>query len=69
MGPFARMAEQVQLLAAFGDDVHAVVVYDTATPLVPSAPGAELVTVDDGRVTQLRLIFDRLPFAQARGEA
>jgi hypothetical protein len=39
------------------------------TPLVPSAPGAELVTVEDGRVTHLRLIFDRLPFAQARGEA
>lgn len=69
MGPFARMAERVRLLAAFGDDAQAVVVYDTVTPLVPSAPGAEVVTVEDGRITQLRLIFDRLPFAQARGEA
>lgn len=69
MGPFAEMAQRVELLAAYGDDDRAVLVYDTVTPLVPSAPGAELVTVRDGRISHLRLIFDRLPFARARGEA
>ena len=69
MGPFAQMVQQVDLLAAEGDDNRAVVVYDTVTPLVPSAPGAELLTVCDGRIVYMRLIFDRLPFAQARGQA
>jgi ketosteroid isomerase-like protein len=69
MSPFAQMAQQVDLLAAEGDNDRAIVVYDTVTPLVASAPGAELLTVRDGRIIQLRLIFDRLPFAQARGEA
>jgi hypothetical protein len=43
--------------------------YDTITTPVPHAPGAELHTVTDGRITHLHLIFDRLPFARARGEA
>jgi hypothetical protein len=44
-------------------------VYETVTPLVASARGAELLTVRDGRIVHLRLTFDGLPFAQARGQA
>jgi hypothetical protein len=43
-----------------------VVVYDTATVPVKSAPGAECVTVEDGRITRSRFVFDRLPFQAAR---
>jgi len=66
MGPFVAMVRSSRLLAAYGDDRHAVLVYDTATPLVPSAPGAEWHTVADGRIVAMRLVFDRLPFAVAR---
>jgi hypothetical protein len=54
------------LLGAFGDDRTAMVMYDSATVLVPSAPGAELVTVRGGRIVHSRFLFDRLPFHLAR---
>jgi hypothetical protein len=66
MGPFAGMVRSSRLLAAYGDDAHAVLVYDTTTPLVSSAPGAEWHTVAAGRIVAMRLIFDRLPFVEAR---
>ena len=53
----------------FGDEIHAVVVYDTQTRPVPSAPGAEWTTVADGRIAHMRIIFDRLPFEEARRAA
>ena len=66
LGPFAGMLIGHELLAAFGDDRQAVLVYDTRTPPVPSGPGAECLTVTDGKITYNRFIFDRLPFEQAR---
>jgi ketosteroid isomerase-like protein len=69
MAPFVQMLLGTQLWAAFGDDKHAVVVYDTRTTLVESGPGAEYVTVRNGQITYSRFIFDRLPFAAARQAA
>ncbi|MEV0649803.1 nuclear transport factor 2 family protein [Phytomonospora sp. NPDC050363] len=66
MGPFAQIATRVELLAAFGDDTTAVVMYDTDTVPVKDAPGAECVTVTDGKITWMRIVFDRVPFEQAR---
>jgi ketosteroid isomerase-like protein len=66
MGPFAATVRSSQLLAAHGDNENAVLVYDTATPLVSSAPGAEWHTVAAGRIVAMRIIFDRLPFQRAR---
>ena len=40
--------------------------YDTQTVPVKDAPGAECVTVADGKITHMRIIFDRLPFETAR---
>ena len=68
MGPFADMLTSSELLAAYGDEGGAVVIYDTANPAVASAPAAEFHQVRDGRITALRIVFDRLPFALARGE-
>lgn len=68
MGPFANTLTSTEVLAAYGDEASAVVIYDTANPAVASAPAAELVQVRDGRITALRIIFDRLPFALARGD-
>jgi ketosteroid isomerase-like protein len=69
MGPFIQMLTGSELLAAFGDDEKAVVVYDTETAPVKSAPGAECVTVRDGKITYSRFIFDRAPFDAARQRA
>ena len=68
MEPFADMLTSSELLAAYGDESSAVVIYDTATARVASAPAAELHQVRDGRITAVRIVFDRLPFALARGE-
>jgi len=64
--PFAQMLVRTELLAAFGDDTKAVLMYDTCTPPVASGPGAECLTVRDGKIVYNRFIFDRLPFEAAR---
>jgi ketosteroid isomerase-like protein len=69
MGPFVQGLTGAELVAAFGDEATAVVVYVAHTVLVKDAPGAELVTVEDGRITRMRIIFDRLPFEAARRSA
>lgn len=66
MEPFSQMVTRTELLAAFGDDRTALLMYDTATGPVPEAPGAELLTVADGLIIGIRMIFDREPFAAAR---
>jgi hypothetical protein len=66
LGPFAGMLRSATLLAAFGDDDQALIMYDTESALVPSAPGAECLTVVDGLIQRSRFIFDRAPFMAAR---
>ena len=69
MAPFAHILTRSELVAAFGDDRTAVLFYDTDTVPVSNAPGAEHLTVIDGRITHMRIIFDRLPFDVARRRA
>ncbi|QHT56830.1 nuclear transport factor 2 family protein [Cellulomonas sp. H30R-01] len=69
MGPFATSTTRTEILGAFGDDDTAVVLYDTDSTLVRHAPGAECVRVAGGRITHMTIVFDRLPFAQARAAA
>jgi ketosteroid isomerase-like protein len=69
MGPFVEILLDAELLGAFGDDETAMVMYDTRTLPVASAPGAELVKVRDGRIVHSWFLFDRLPFEQARRTA
>jgi ketosteroid isomerase-like protein len=66
MGPFVQMLTGSKLIAAFGDRQTALIMYDTETMPVKSAPGAECVTVNDGRITYSRFVFDRTPFDAAR---
>jgi ketosteroid isomerase-like protein len=69
MRPFVQILTGSELIAAFGDEKTAVIVYDTETVPVASAPAAECVTVTDGKITYNRFIFDRAPFAAARQAA
>lgn len=66
MAPFVQMLRGATIIAAFGDDETALMMYDTTTVPVPSAPGAECVTVKDGKITYSRFLFDRAPFQAAR---
>lgn len=69
MGPFTQIVTSSTLIAAFGDVETAVLMYDTETVPVKDAPGAECLTVRDGKVTHMRIIFDRAPFDAARRAA
>jgi hypothetical protein len=62
MERFSQILHEAKMLAAFGDERTALVMYDTRTLPVPSAPGAECVTVADGKITHSRFLFDRAPF-------
>jgi ketosteroid isomerase-like protein len=66
LAPFVQILERAELIAAFGDDQTAVLIYDTETVPVPSAPAAECVTVRDGKIVHSRFVFDRVPFEAAR---
>jgi hypothetical protein len=66
MGPFVEIVTRSKLVAAFGDDQIAVLIYDTDTVPVNDAPGAECLTVTDGKIRHMRIIFDRAPFDAAR---
>lgn len=68
MSPFVQILISSDLIAAFGDEQTALVMYDTKTVPVNSAPGAEYVTVRDGKITHSRFLFDRAPFEAARRE-
>lgn len=69
MEPFTQIVTSADLLATFGDDSTAMLMYDTATAPVSNALGAECHTVVDGKITRLRIIFDRAPFDDARRRA
>jgi limonene-1,2-epoxide hydrolase len=69
MEPFTQILTSSHLIAAFGDETTAVLMYDTDTVPVRDAPGAECLTVADGKITHMRIIFDRLPFETVRRAA
>lgn len=67
LGPFVeRMFIRAELIAAFGDDEVALIMYDTETVATPSAPAAECLTVRDGKIVHSRFLFDRTPFDEFR---
>jgi SnoaL-like domain len=69
MGPFVQILTGSTLIAAFGDDTTALIMYDAETVPVSSAPGAECLTITAGKITYSRFVFDRLPFDAARQDA
>jgi hypothetical protein len=65
LGPFVeQFLIRAQMIAAFGDEETALLMYDTETIPAKSAPAAECVTVRDGKIVYNRFIFDRLPFEE-----
>lgn len=66
MEPFSHILTGAHMIAAFGDDTTALLMYDTKTLPVESAPGAECLTVREGVITHLRIIFNQAPFIAAQ---
>jgi hypothetical protein len=66
---FARMLKKATVLAAYGDDEQAVIVYDAETQPVPSAVTAEIIKVRNGKIASTDVIFDATPFAGYRATA
>ena len=69
MEPFTRILTDSRVIAAFGDEETALLMYDAVTVPVEHAPGAECHTVRDGRIVHIRIVFDRTPFEAARRAA
>jgi hypothetical protein len=69
MAPFAQMLTGSEVIAAFGDDETALLMYNPHTTLVQDAPSAECFTVKDGKIVHSLLVFDRTPFDAARRAA
>ncbi|THV43007.1 nuclear transport factor 2 family protein [Glycomyces buryatensis] len=67
--PFAQRLIGSTLLAGFGDDETALIMYVTKTPLVPNGPAAEYMSIQDRKITHARLVFDQLPGVEARKAA
>ena len=62
-GGFARMIKAVTVLATYGDDQQAVVVYSADTHPVANAIVAELLKVKNGKIASTDVIYDAAPFA------
>ncbi len=63
LAPFAeRFLIRAEMIAAFGDDTTAMLMYDAETIPAKSAPAAECVTVRTGKIVYNRFVFDRTPF-------
>jgi hypothetical protein len=60
---FARMITKLTVLAVYGDDKQAVVVYDVETHPVPHAVTAELIKVKEGKLASTNVIYHATPFA------
>ena len=69
MEPFTRILTRAELIAAFGDERTALLMYDADTVPVEHAPGAECHTVENGKITHITIVFDRQPFTEARAAA
>ena len=66
---FMNILTGARRIAAFGNETTALIMYDTETLPVKSAPAAEYLTVKNGKITACRIIFDRAPFIEARQKA
>jgi hypothetical protein len=61
---FARMIKKLTLIAAFGDDHEAVIVYECETHPVPRAMVTEHIIVKNAKIASTTVIYDGTPFAE-----
>lgn len=66
LAAFAPAATGMQVVAAFGDDDQALIMYELSTGPFGSLRCAERFTVRDGKIRTDELTFDSYPIRQAR---
>ena len=59
---FAGMLEGATMVAAFGDERAALLMYYTHTHPVPSVLSAKYFTVENGKITTIKALFDKSVF-------
>ncbi len=64
---FLPILTRATITKVLGDDTSAVAVYITDTKPVPGIQVADYATVENGKITHVVTVFDRLPLTQARG--
>lgn len=61
----SQMKEDVVIHKLWADGADVMVWYDLHTKIAPPAPVAEWYHVENGKVTQIRVVFDARPFSLA----
>jgi len=61
------MLRDATLIASYGDDNTALLMYDTHTLPVPSVLSAKYFVVNNGKITAMKALFDKSVFAEAQG--
>lgn len=64
---FASSVTGLTILAAYGDDTQALIMYNVATAPSGTLTCAELLTFRDGKIASDRLVFDTYPVRAAAG--
>ena len=64
LGGFRQVMTGLTDIAAFGDGEQALLFYCPHTGATSTAPAAEHLALRDGRIAEIRLVFDRLSFAR-----
>lgn len=59
---FAHILKGATLVAAFGDETTALLMYYTHTQPVPSVLSSKHFTVENGKITGLKGVFDKSAF-------
>jgi len=65
LNAFAPVVTGMQIIAAFGDDTQALIMYDLTTAPFGALRTAELLTVKDGKIQEDTLTFDTYKIRQA----
>jgi ketosteroid isomerase-like protein len=63
LGGFMQKLTGHEMIAAFGDDQSAMLMYYPQTAVVTDAATAEYFTIRDGKIAKSILVFDRPSFA------
>lgn len=61
---FAGMLQGASMVAGYGDETTALLMYYTHTHPVPSVLSAKYFVVEDGKIVQIKSLFDKSVFAQ-----
>jgi hypothetical protein len=64
---FAPMLQGATLVASYGDDTTALLLYYTHTQPAPNVLSAKYFEISDGKITSLKALFDTGAFANAKG--